>query len=263
MSDTIVGTLAKLTRIDTSIIVFLSIFMPIYINLGSLHMSIGYSMPALVIAMLTFVANDYDDLEEDKVNHPSRPIPSGRISGRSAIILYFSLIFVFITSVYLIEDAAVVMLYSALCILVISYRYVKSELIAIKSIYVAMCNIFPIAIVGSISGDISRKVWLSCALFMFSISRELLMDVLDMKGDGGTIPNLFGERWSIRIGIFLQLPAIFCMYALGRTAIDLFVASIIAMIAASAISLWLRSGSRRAAIGVMKLPMLFGIYYLC
>lgn len=263
MSDTIIGALARLTRIDTSIIVFLSIFVPIYINSDSIHMSIVYSAPALVIAMLTFVANDYDDLESDKVNHPLRPIPSGRVGKRAAVTLYFILIFIFITSIYIIQNAFVVMMYSALCILVISYRYVKAELLAIKSIYVAVCNVLPIAIVGGVIGDAPRKVWLACALFMFSISRELLMDILDMKGDGGTIPNLLGERWSVRIGIFLQLPAIFCMYALGRTAADLLIASIIAAIATYAIYCWRQSDGRETAIDVMKLPMLLGIYYLC
>ena len=79
----------RLTRVDSSVLGFLSLFVPIYARTNNLGLSFGRAIPLLFIWMCTFIGNDLDDLERDQINHPDRPLPKRLINLSVAALLYF------------------------------------------------------------------------------------------------------------------------------------------------------------------------------
>src|ERR1017187_7491524 len=75
-----VRAIIQLTRVDSSVMGFLCLFIPVYARTGDVGLSLGRAIPLLFICMCTFIANDLDDFERDRINHPERPLPGHRLS---------------------------------------------------------------------------------------------------------------------------------------------------------------------------------------
>jgi len=161
------------------------------------------SMPitSLVILLVSaggFAANDIADLRRDKINTPTRPLPSGTLTTREAAISTiscFALALAFsaeyldryrlsVVSVYVVSLA----LYSRLSDLIPLY----------KNIYVAAL-IASFALFGLTPGSYSTcAVTFATVVFLFVFSGEVSGDVYDEKGDRltfrRTIPVLWGQQ---------------------------------------------------------------------
>src|SRR3954464_12491970 len=85
----IARSLLKLTRLDSSLLVALAVFIPLFVRTKDLGLSLSKAIPLLFIGMCTFIANDLDDVEKDRINHPERPLPSGHVKPSLAAMLYF------------------------------------------------------------------------------------------------------------------------------------------------------------------------------
>lgn len=75
---------------DSSVLAFLAIFLPLLVRTGNLAQSLGRAIPLLFVYMCAFIANDLDDVEKDRVNHPERSLPAGYVTPAVAAILYFA-----------------------------------------------------------------------------------------------------------------------------------------------------------------------------
>jgi geranylgeranylglycerol-phosphate geranylgeranyltransferase len=151
------------------------------------------------------VINDYVDMEADKVNKPSRPVPSGRVSPRAA--LWFSLL-LFVSGIALSGFLNYVAFFIAV---------VNSALLAYYSISlqnkILMGNIAVGYLVGStflFGGAALGNLYLPFLLMllaMFStISREIVKDLEDLEGDRKSFMkkiahkarSIMGERFGIK-----------------------------------------------------------------
>jgi len=172
------------------------------------------------------MSNDYFDLEVDRVNHPTRPLPSGRISVRETILL--TLIF----SVCGIITAALLGLWPLLFASVIwsvgmlyNSRFKQTGLAGnmMVSLSVASTFVFGGVVVGGLS---SGLVWTfgACA-FVFDLSEEIAGGAMDIKGDAlrssRSLARVKGREYALRLsgilyGLFVALSIVpFAMGWLG------------------------------------------------
>ena len=159
------------------------------------------------------VVNDYYDREIDAVNRPKRPIPSGRISPKSA--LNYSL-------VLFAAGCLLASLVNQLCLLVAAFnsvilffyaRNLKTTPLA-GNLCVAYLTGSTFLFGGATAGQVgllANKVPFLLS-FLATMSREIAKDIEDVEGDrlGGakTLPILAGEKLSAALAAAFGLAAV-------------------------------------------------------
>jgi geranylgeranylglycerol-phosphate geranylgeranyltransferase len=165
-------------------------------------------LTAFFISGAAMISNDYFDLDVDRINHPQRPLPSGRISVRELIILT-SLFSVagFVTAAFL--GLLAVTFAVIIWIVAISYnwRYKETGLLGnmMVALSVAWFFIFGGVTVGGVTNGV---VWTFAALaFLFDLGEEIASDAMDMEGDekrsAKTIARVHGKTYALRVSSFL------------------------------------------------------------
>jgi len=138
------------------------------------------------ICAYSMVINDYYDIEVDRVNQPTRPLPSGAVSARAALALATALLVVGVfASVATLNEAAIgiALLYALLSWL---YNY-RAKLYGLPgNIIVASSLAIPFIYGGVVAGG---SVWNSLLLFMAGtallsgVGREVVKAMADTEGD--------------------------------------------------------------------------------
>jgi geranylgeranylglycerol-phosphate geranylgeranyltransferase len=202
----------RLSRPINVTIVFISVFLGALLAKGKVD-PLGDVLLAATSLSLMLAAgnaiNDFCDVETDRINKPSRPIPSGQIKRQSAIV--FSLL-LFSTGIILslfINWTA----FPVACIitlLLILYTLNLRRLLLIGNVVVGLLTgsafIWGGIAVKSIAGSIIPAVF----AFLFTVSREIVKDIQDVKGDKAvglpSLPVKLGRRKAMYISfIFLAL----------------------------------------------------------
>jgi geranylgeranylglycerol-phosphate geranylgeranyltransferase len=140
--------------------------------------------------------NDYLDREVDKLAHPERPVPSGRIraeTARNIAIVAFALSVLLSTllgdllSFIIVVGAVVVMLAYEL-------RTKKMGLAGNLSIAFLTGGLFLLG--GAIVGHIEATLAIAMMAFLATLGREIVKDVQDMSSDFNrrTLPQRIGAR---------------------------------------------------------------------
>jgi len=170
------------------------------INIFSIHFALA-AIAAFLICGGGNAINDYFDFEIDKINMPKRPIPSGGISRKSALHLFW---IVSVAGLALSYFAGAAFLSIALFNFIVSSLYAwKLKKTAIKGIFVAYLGSSAFIAAPFISGFPtslfgSALLLLILISFFGTLSRQLLMDIRDMQGDkkagAKTIPLIFGKK---------------------------------------------------------------------
>ncbi len=140
-------------------------------------------LAGFLISGAAMVSNDYYDLAVDRVNHPGRPLPSGRVSKRDVIGLTIVLAFVGLLASLLIGTVPFVF---AAFILIIGLTYnwkLKENGLAgnlMVSTSVGATFIFG----GVAAGDLNGVVLTFAAMaFTFDLGEEIAADAMDAEGD--------------------------------------------------------------------------------
>jgi geranylgeranylglycerol-phosphate geranylgeranyltransferase len=159
------------------------------------------------------VINDYFDYKIDKINAPNRPIPSGTIKRKNALIFYIALSIIglalaFYVSTQFFEIALV-------NVVVLSAYGWKLK----RSLYMKNAAVSWLSSSSFVAGGLVENVWITPAIAMISVisflgtfSREVFKDVEDMKGDKKqrvrTFATIFGKTNAVNIASFLVLIAL-------------------------------------------------------
>ena len=170
------------------------------------------------------VTNDYFDKEIDRINRPDRPIPSGMVSERLALIASF-IFFVAGLTLSLAGPWYLMAFPLALFSLVISleynYKLKRKGLIgnAIVSFNVALPFLYGSIMVGQIT---SINALFFGYAFQANMAREIIKGVPDMQGDKNkgvrTIAVVYGPSLALKIGfviVFLDVLASPVPYIIG------------------------------------------------
>lgn len=187
-------SLLRLTRADGSLLAFLLFFVPCYVHVRDASRSIALASPIFLIVASTFILNNINDIERDRVNHPTRPLPSGLISLRFASLLYGVLFVAALATTYLFipTEAQYYLLFYFL--LTNNYNTMVNNFVGMKNPYAALCHAIPILIVSEVCGSGAVPYLLTPSVFLFSLGREIMMDLRDLDGDGPTLVKLVSPK---------------------------------------------------------------------
>jgi len=203
----------RLCRFEHSIIVFLAVTAGILI----LEKPLTYALLGLSPAFLTaavFILNDYFDIETDKKNKRfDRPLVSGEISRKNALIAVFilyaiSLLIGFYAGFY---AFIFILLFAFLSVF---YTPVFKKTPIIGNVFVALTMSAPFLFANlifslNVNFYISLLFWIS---FTVGFGREVIQTARDVKGDSKikakTLPMVIGVTNAIHLGVLFILAAI-------------------------------------------------------
>ncbi len=137
--------------------------------------------------------NDYFDRDIDSINHPSRPIPSGKIAPKSAVILASML---FIASIILalgLNIIAFIIVLANLAVMLSYEIFFKAKGVA-GNMTISWLTGTAFLFGGSAVMAIEKTYVLAALAFLATLGREIAKDIEDIKGDWGryTLPMKLG-----------------------------------------------------------------------
>ena len=254
---------AQLLRLDSSILAFLSVLLPVLSRTRDINLSLGRSLPLFFIAACTFIINDIEDIEKDKINHPHRPLPSGQVSPPFVAVLYYLVLaLALLTTRFFVTANGIAFWHYLLLTMSISYGYVVEYLPGLKAPYVAGASSIPVVILAAYYPRELELYIVAAAILIFTLGRELCMDLVDRPGD----PSSFMHRippGRVAVGAFTcEAFGIVLVSLVATRRIDLSV--VLAMIALFAFSCrdWFALRQPKRAIILMKLVIFCGLYFL-
>jgi geranylgeranylglycerol-phosphate geranylgeranyltransferase len=154
------------------------------------------------------ISNDYFDLNVDKINRPSRPLPSGRITINELKLLMGIFSDAGLAAAALL-GAVQLILAAVLWVVGVLYNWKLKETgipgNTMVSLSVAMTFIFGGAAVGCVFGGL---VWTFGAMaFMFDLGEEIAGGAMDLEGDkqrhAKTLASIKGRKTALRVAACL------------------------------------------------------------
>ncbi len=167
------------------------------------------------------VVNDYFDREIDAINRPDRPIPSGRIRPRDALIWSLTLFIAGCVIAGLINQQCLA-LAAANSLVLILYAARLKGLPLLGNIAVSYLTGTTFLFGGLAATPSAITAFLSILSALATLSREIVKDVEDLAGDlakgARTLPAFVGERASFILASLSLVAAMILSYLvpLGR-----------------------------------------------
>jgi geranylgeranylglycerol-phosphate geranylgeranyltransferase len=158
------------------------------------------ALSVLIITIAGNLINDYFDVETDEINRPERPIPSGRLKKKQALLISISL-FILGNSLLAFLDYNLLKIGLAATFLLIIYTPALKKRPLIGNITVSLLLSLTF-IVGAIASgaflNLKNSILPASLIFFLSLPREILKDGEDFIGDREaglrTFPVVFGIR---------------------------------------------------------------------
>lgn len=210
----------KLIRIPNDILIGFAVIIGSYVSLKKLPeidvLSYGF-LSGFFISASIMVLNDIYDINIDKINNPTRPLPSGRLSILTAyLVALFTFLLGIITS-FLISFYTFII---AIIFWFLGYLYNSSlkrkGIIGniIVSISVAIPFIYGAIAVSKFLNPLI--IIFSLMAFMANMSREIIKGIIDIMGDKKfyikTIAVRYGPKRASYISILFLFIAILLSY---------------------------------------------------
>jgi len=216
------------------------------------------------------IINDIFDLEIDKINRPERPLPSGKISNKEALVLYFIfLLLSFICSWFINLPAFLIVVVSTL-ILYLYSKYIK-RIPLVGNIIVAFLTGLVFIYGGFVVDNPKAAIVPALFAFLINLIREVVKDMEDINGDRMigviTLPIKFGFQKSrvliLVITIFLVLftlyPFLIQFYKIEYILIVMIIVNPILVYSLKLLFKNQSVGSLSKISNLLKLDMVFGL----
>ncbi len=182
------------------------------------------------------VINDYIDVDSDRINRPRRPIPSGRVKKRTAL-LYSILLFAAGILITVAMNNVLCLIIAAVNTLVlIVYSSHLQNKVLFGNFAVAYLASSTILFGGAAAGDVTVPLLLMLLAGLATFSREIVKDLEDLQGDRTSflkkmtsrMKESFGDRFRVGTsGIKLKYKTI---YAILFASFSLWLAIVISII---------------------------------
>ncbi len=171
---------------------------PQFSSVNWLNVLYGFAT-GFMLTGASMAINDYYDRAIDAINEPSRPIPSGSVSAKAALVFasvlsIIGLVFAFLTSDLCFTTAVVSWIILAAYVTKgkrtgLPGNFLVSACVAIPFIYGSM----------AVTGQVQLNVVLFAAMaFLSNTGREITKGIVDVKGDQAegmkTLAVRYGER---------------------------------------------------------------------
>ncbi len=210
---------AELLRVHNLIATALGVLAgALLVELPLLEPTIIAIVTAVMVAAAGYAINDYFDVEIDKINKPERPIPSGRVSEREALLIAYPL-FVLAPIIALLIGPFTALFAAFNSVLMYYYSKTLKKLGLIGNLVVAFstaATIFygalaQVEVVGewSVLLHIMPVVLMT---FFLGLGREIVKGVEDYYGDKAnnvrTLAVIKGPTFALKTSLVLTLLAI-------------------------------------------------------
>ena len=215
-----ISSFVELCRPLNGLIAFLSVWLGAYIADGLPFTSdqswwqwFDVNQSVWLVAIAAFLAlsagnslNDFCDVRIDRINKPKRPIPSGRVSRRQALIFSLILLGGSVQLGYWVNQTAFLII-AGVVVTLVAYAFWLKRTPLIGNLVVGGLTALTF-IAGGVAKETAREVFpLAIFAFLFTTAREIVKDIEDLPGDRAqsvaTLPLLWGERRAISIALLL------------------------------------------------------------
>ncbi|KYK38169.1 MAG: hypothetical protein AYK18_01050 [Theionarchaea archaeon DG-70] len=167
------------------------------------------------------VTNDYFDYEIDLINRPERALPRGALTRKRALIFACVLFVLALLFIAFTNWLCIAIGYPAVFLIVV-YSWKLKRRPFIGNFAVAFLTSLTLVYGGAAAGNIVLVTMLAICAFFANLSREIVKDIEDMKGDeqlgSKTLPILWGVRKSVLAAagfLVLGIAATFLPYCAG------------------------------------------------
>jgi geranylgeranylglycerol-phosphate geranylgeranyltransferase len=157
--------------------------------------------------------NDYHDRQIDAVNEPARPIPSGALSPREALVFASGLTTVGFFSALITNWQSLVVAIAAWAVFAL-YTTKGKRMGFLGNLMVSICIVVPFLYGGFVVGEglVPRTGVFAAIVFLSNTGREVTKGIVDVAGDKenriGTVAVLYGERQAAVLAAVLYLSAV-------------------------------------------------------
>ena len=181
-----------------------------------LYPSILGFLTAFALTGASMTANDYWDRDADVINSPNRPIVSGAISIRMALLYAVILTILGLFSALLTNTTCLLIAFASLSVSLL-YSYRGKKLGIIGNFMVSLCIAIPLFYGGFVYSDLSftglRILFLfDILVFLANTGREVNKGIADIEGDKirgeKTVAILFELRTAAIVSVAFYLSAV-------------------------------------------------------
>jgi len=178
----------------------------------SIKLALGF-ITAFTLAGTAMVVNDYYDRKIDAINEPNRPIPSGLVKPREALLFAAFLTFIGLLSAFLTNLNCLLIAISAYFILV-AYTTKGKRTGFLGNLMVSTCVAIPFIYGGFITSETLSPITyiFSVLAFLANTGREITKGIVDVEGDAResvkTIAVLYGKNMAAVTASIFYISAI-------------------------------------------------------
>jgi len=166
------------------------------------------------VVVFSFIAggnslNDYIDREVDRLAHPQRPIPSGRMKSETALhVAGAAFVISIILATFLSYAAATVVVVSIFLMMAYEFRFKKTGIVG--NVIIAILTGLLFILGGVVVDGVMNTVAIAGMAGLVTIGREITKDIEDMLGDFDrqTLPKVIGERNAGIVAAFCYLAGV-------------------------------------------------------
>jgi len=207
--------------------------------------------------------NDYFDREVDKINHPDRPIPSGEISPKNALIFSLILFSASVVLAHLFLDSLTAIVVVLAIFLLGVYEGFTKRLGFVGNLNISALVGLIFIYAGFLSHEYIKSLFPFLLAFLSNVGREIAKDIEDVSGDidRKTLPMKIGiiKAREVSSSFFLAavalspLPYFFSLFSIYYIPVVI-VSDVIFVIAA--ITVFYNAGKAQR---ISKIAMVFGL----
>ncbi|QGG46279.1 UbiA family prenyltransferase [Heliorestis convoluta] len=185
------------------------------------------AMAGFFLVLSVHIFDDIEDLPEDQINHPERPLPSGKITvtearifGAATLILSFSLAF------FHVQALIILLLIAASVIIPPLHRILQEHWVGRSiSIFLFIFSAFLLGAAATAGFPSTKLLLLALAISTLHLASRVIRDEWDLEGDTQrplrTLPHInvsmarLWVRYNLLVASFLLLlPAFFNFHLL-------------------------------------------------
>ncbi|MCP6760165.1 MAG: geranylgeranylglycerol-phosphate geranylgeranyltransferase [Fischerella sp. CENA71] len=215
--------------------------------------------------------NDYWDVDKDRIDHPQRPLPSGRLSP---VTVWWAALILFIVAV----SAAIPLGISCLVLVIVSsillwnYSHILLKNGIVANFIVATVTAAVIFLGSLVVARPKAMLYPICFLFLYILAKEIIWDLHDTAGDRSqgifTIANTWGKNtafwiaWGLIGTLIVSIPMTLLLLPMAHPVLFLVFSTAMMLSVTIALVRYQQQGSMSAYEGFVfwdRIGMLLGV----
>ncbi len=171
------------------------------------------------------VLNDFVDVDSDRVGHPKRPLPTGSIARKSALLVGIALLASgLLTDIFCIKYFGVmpVLLGVLAAVLLLFYDFIGGKIPLLGNFIVSLLAGLLFIFAGSVQGLTHGHIFAAGFATFIHLGREIVKDIADREADESvgirTLSSVIGDRKAAQLAslsMFIVIPLTIIPYFMG------------------------------------------------